>query len=98
MKSHGGFKAVVAGLTLSLVGAATGLAASSPPTRTTAARVSPASSRSEAKKTVAFKTDKTDSWLCNYVSPFFCTSLFPTLDSHPDGAAGQNSAPARGRN
>jgi hypothetical protein len=55
------------------------------------------SRRAESRKTETFRTEKTDSWLCNYVSPFFCTSLFPTLSSSPNTPKSP-STPARGRN
>jgi hypothetical protein len=54
------------------------------------------SRRAESRKTETFRTEKTDSWLCNYVSPFFCTSLFPTLPS--PNTPQSPSTPARGRN
>jgi len=47
-----------------------------------------------ARKTETFRTEKTDSWLCNYVSPFFCSSLYPSLAP----AAPSPSTPVRGRN
>ena len=46
---------------------------------------------SEGPRVVAFKADRTDSWLCENVSPFFCSSI-PTVVSTPQGAA-----PSRGR-
>jgi hypothetical protein len=55
------------------------------------------SRRTESRKAEAFRTEKTDSWLCNYVSPFFCTNLFPTLSSSPNTPTSP-STPARGRN
>lgn len=48
-----------------------------------------------ARKSETFRTEKTDSWLCNYVSPFFCSSLYPSLTPAPAPAP---STPARGRN
>jgi hypothetical protein len=53
------------------------------------------SRRAVSRKTETFRTEKTDSWLCNYVSPFFCTSLFPTLPTSPNTPS--PSTPARGR-
>ena len=47
-----------------------------------------------ARKSETFRTEKTDSWLCNYVSPFFC-STYPTLNTTPAPAP---SSPVRGRN
>jgi hypothetical protein len=54
------------------------------------------SRRAVSRKAETFRTEKTDSWLCNYVSPFFCTSLFPTLSSSPSTPASP-STPPRGR-
>jgi hypothetical protein len=53
-----------------------------------------ASRRADARRTEAFKSEKTDSWLCNYVSPLFCSNLIPTLPTTPAAP----SAPTRGRN
>ena len=44
-------------------------------------------------RVVAFKPERTDSWLCTYVSPFFCSSI-PTVSSTPQGGAQTTS---RGR-
>ena len=52
------------------------------------------SRRAVSRKTETFRTEKTDSWLCNYVSPFFCTNLFPTLTTSPSTPP---STPPRGR-
>jgi hypothetical protein len=54
-----------------------------------------ASKRAEARRSEAFKSEKTDSWLCNYVSPFFCNDLIPTLPTTPTQPP---SNPNRGRN
>ena len=32
---------------------------------------------------VEFKTEQTDSWLCTYVSPFFCSSI-PSVAATPE--------------
>jgi hypothetical protein len=48
-----------------------------------------------ARKSETFRTEKTDSWLCNYVSAFFC-STYPTLTTTPDPTT--PSTPYRGRN
>ena len=37
------------------------------------------------QKVIAFKTDRTDSWLCENVSVFFCTDLFPRLNTTQNG-------------
>jgi hypothetical protein len=49
--------------------------------------------RAESRRAQSFRSEKTDSWLCTYVSPFFC-STFPTLSTAPASP----SAPVRGRN
>jgi hypothetical protein len=36
----------------------------------------------ENPRVVGFKTEQTDSWLCEYVSPFFCSSI-PTVVAAP---------------
>jgi hypothetical protein len=51
----------------------------------------------QARKSEQFRTEKTDSWLCSYVSSFFCTSAFPTLTSSPESPANP-AVPYRGRN
>lgn len=48
---------------------------------------------SEGPRLVAFKPDRTDSWLCENVSPFFCSSI-PTVVSTP---AGTTTTRGRGR-
>jgi hypothetical protein len=55
------------------------------------------SRRAVSRKTETFRTEKTDSWLCNYVSPFFCTNLFPTLPSSSSTPPQSPSTPPRGR-
>lgn len=52
--------------------------------RSVRAPAQPAARSQTTRKGVAFKTDRTDSWLCNHVSPFFCSDLFPTLTPSPD--------------
>jgi hypothetical protein len=44
---------------------------------------------SPSRRVVAFQTDRTDSWLCNNVSVFFCTSLIPSLST---GSSTTNNA------
>jgi hypothetical protein len=43
----------------------------------------------ETPRTVEFKTERTDSWLCQYVSPFFCSSI-PTAVAAPQPGATTN--------
>jgi hypothetical protein len=65
------------------------------------AAVTPSRERSAPRvnqKVVVFKTDRTDSWLCNNVSAFFCTDLFPTLTTTQNGAGSPASlVPDRSR-
>lgn len=49
---------------------------------------------SEAPRVVEFKTEQTDSWLCQFVSPFFCSSV-PTVAPTPQ--AGTTTTRVRGR-
>ena len=51
--------------------------------------------RAESRRARTFRTEKTDAWLCAYVSPFFCSN-FPTLSTSPSAPANP-SAPVRGR-
>lgn len=51
--------------------------------------------QTQTRKSDTFRSEKTDSWLCNYVSAFFCTNVYPTLTTAPEPPA---SAPKRGRN
>jgi hypothetical protein len=43
-----------------------------------AERAEQAAQPAQQPRTVPFQSEKTDSWLCNYVSPFFC-NLIPTV-------------------
>ncbi len=47
------------------------------------------------RRAETFRSEKTDSWLCNYVSPLFCSNVVPTLPTTPDASA--SSTPTRGR-
>lgn len=40
----------------------------------------------ETPRTVEFKTERTDSWLCTYVNPFFCSSIPTAVAAPPPGA------------
>jgi hypothetical protein len=51
----------------------------------------------QTRKEEKFRTEKTDSWLCNYVSAFFCTSAFPAISTAPEPPANP-AVPYRGRN
>ncbi len=45
--------------------------------QTVRARTAPA----PARRVIAFQTARTDSWLCNYVSVFFCSDVIPQLNT-----------------
>lgn len=82
-----------------LMAAATMSADSRPVARPNISRVSPApNAPSQTRRSPPFRTERTDSWLCSHVSPFFCTSLFPTLETRPNTPSLSNPIPARGRN
>jgi hypothetical protein len=51
-------------------------------------------STTQGPRRVEFKTDQTDSWLCTYVSPFFCSSV-PSVVADPQ--PGTTSTSRRGR-
>ncbi len=58
----------------------------------------PAARQKTTKKEMSFKSERTDSWLCNNVSAFFCADLFPTLGSSSSSASSQLPAvPDRSR-
>jgi hypothetical protein len=40
----------------------------------------------QGPRRVDFKTEQTDSWLCTYVSPFFCSSI-PSVAATPQPGA-----------
>ncbi len=96
MKSRATTTALVAGLLFSLLSADT-LTASGAEGNVRMSRIERAqavSSRATApRKVETFKSEKTDSWLCANVSPFFC-SLFPSLPNTP----APTKTPVRGRN
>jgi hypothetical protein len=48
----------------------------------------------QGPRRVDFKTEQTDSWLCTYVSPFFCASI-PSVAATPQPGATTTSR--RGR-
>ena len=98
MKRKAVSKGILAGLVFSLLsaGVSTGAVAEGNVRMSRIERAATVTSRrAESRKAESFRTEKTDSWLCNNVSAFFCTSLFPTLSTSPDTAKG---APTRGRN
>ena len=85
-------RALVAALLLSMLGAAVGLGAE--PARATRAS-SVATRHDQPRRTVAFQTDRTDSWLCGHVSVFFC-DVMPKLTVSGDSQVGK-TVPDRSR-
>lgn len=66
----------------------------------TRARVAPSgrSPQPANQKVVTFKTERTDSWLCNNISVFFCADVFPKLTTTQNGAGSPASlVPDRSR-
>lgn len=61
-----------------LAGTAFGAEARMTAQRTTASR----RMATEGPRVIGFKEERTDSWLCEYVSPFFCSSI-PTVVAAP---------------
>ncbi len=57
----------------------------------------PAARQKTTKKEMSFKSERTDSWLCNNVSAFFCTNLFPTLGSSSSASSQLPAVPDRSR-
>ena len=81
-----------------LMVAATMDADSRPAAGASISRVSAApNAAGQTRRGLPFKTERTDSWLCSYVSPFFCTNLFPTLETRPGTPSPSTSIPPRGR-
>ncbi len=100
MKSKTTITAIVAGLLFSLLSAEVSMAAGAEGNvrMSRIERAGAVMARTTAARRVeSFKSERTDSWLCAYVSPFFCTSLFPTLTTTPDPPT-TPTTPVRGRN
>jgi hypothetical protein len=100
MKSKTTITAIVAGLLFSLLSAEVSMAAGAEGNvrMSRIERAGAVTARATAARRVeTFKSERTDSWLCAYVSPFFCTSLFPTLTTTPDPPT-TPTTPVRGRN
>ena len=99
MKLKGVSKGILIGLVFSLLSASVSMGAGAEG-NVRMSRIERAGSvqsqRTVSRKTESFRSEKTDSWLCNNVSAFFCTSLFPTL-STPDPPPTTSSTPLRGR-
>ena len=99
MKSRKVSLSIVGGLVLSFLSAGVATAAGAGGNERTSRieRAGQVQARNaQARKDEKFRTEKTDSWLCSYVSAFFC-STFPTLSTAPDPPANP-AVPYRGRN
>ena len=57
----------------------------------------PAARQNTTQKEMSFKSERTDSWLCNNVSAFFCSNLFPTLGSSSSASTTTAAVPDRSR-
>jgi len=87
--------AVLATMASMFLMASAAMGADARPARESVARVSPdVGGRTEARRAATFRTERTDSWLCNYVSPLFCSNLVPTIEVQP---AAPSTTPQRGR-
>jgi len=87
-------------LTACLSLALAGFALAAPPQRPVPQRerAQVAQRAQQAKANVPFQTEKTDSWLCLYVSPFFCSNLYPSLTSSSGSSSSASAAvPNRSR-
>lgn len=78
MKTRVITKGILTGFLLSLLCTGPALLGEQRP-KQIARAATPRGSQAVARKTVEFKTEKTDSWLCDHVSPMFCADLFPKL-------------------
>jgi hypothetical protein len=98
MKPKDVSKGILIGLVFSLLSASVSMGAGAEG-NVTMSRIERAGSvqsqQTASRRNEPFRSGKTDSWLCNNVSSFFCANLFPTLSS-PD-APKSPSTPARGR-
>jgi hypothetical protein len=93
MKSQALRKTLTVGAMAMLLSASIAVAGEdAPQARTDRAAAHPAPRSQIARKNVSFQTERTDSWLCNHVSVFFCSNLFPTLGSSPTTNAPAASA------
>jgi hypothetical protein len=92
-------KVILSGLLFSLLSATVSMAAGAEGNvrMSRVERAQAVQSRPAAPRRVkTFRSEKTDSWLCVHVSPFFCTGLFPTLPTTSDPPKAPTQ-PARAR-
>jgi hypothetical protein len=78
---------IAAAITASMLTAGTAVAESGvkPESRAKVQMVRAATAPAPARRVIAFQTQRTDSWLCNYVSVFFCSDVIPQLDTTTPG-------------
>ncbi len=99
MKSKSTTKAILSGLLFSLLSAAVSTAAGAEGSERMSRverSAAVAARTAAARRTDSFRSERTDSWLCVHVSPFFCTGLVPTLPTTPESPA-NTATPVRGR-
>ncbi len=74
---------VAAAITASMLTAGTAVAESGvkPESREKVQTIRARSAPAPARRVIAFQTERTDSWLCNYVSVFFCSDVIPQLNT-----------------
>jgi hypothetical protein len=58
--------------------------------RMTAQKSTSSRRSASAPRVVEFKTERTDSWLCEYVNPFFCSSIPNVVATPQPGTATTN--------
>ncbi len=100
MKSKAVSKGILAGLVFSLLsaGVSMGAVAEGNVRMSRIERAATVTSRrSESRRAESFRSEKTDSWLCNNVSAFFCSNLFPTLGSTSSASTTTTAVPDRSR-
>jgi hypothetical protein len=94
MRSQAVGKIVKTGVLTAILSCGLALGAEKPARET----AQPAARQKTTRKEMSFKSERTDSWLCNNVSAFFCTNLFPTLGSSSSSSSSQLPAvPDRSR-
>ncbi len=87
-------RTVMAGLMAAVLSGSMALAQDQTHSVRERAQAKPLSRAERTQKSVAFQNEHTDSWLCLYVSPFFCSNLYPTLDSATANSTAMNPTPA----
>jgi hypothetical protein len=88
-------RSIAAGFVAFILTASLGFAAGGD--RSAPTKAQPATRQQTARKAIVFKSDRTDSWLCTYVSPLFCSNLVPSLPASSNGSTASSSVPDRSR-